>query len=108
MLSIKPFIEVREGKVFSRGEARTYRKGFVRLLEMMRELGPLERLAVLHTNSEEEARQLLELRTAARPALIVNITTVIGAHVGPHALGFAAVTQGGLPDYPVILVNYAQ
>jgi DegV family protein with EDD domain len=52
LLNIKPFIEVQEGSVHSRGEARTHRKGYLRLLEMLRELGKLERLAVLHTNAE--------------------------------------------------------
>jgi DegV family protein with EDD domain len=95
LLNIKPFIELREGKVLSRGEARTHRKGYMRLLEMLRGFGPLERLAVLHTNAEEEARQFLEDYGQPLPAepLLVNITTVIGAHIGPHALGFAAVTQ---------------
>jgi DegV family protein with EDD domain len=95
LLSIKPFVEVREGKVLSRGEARTHRKGTKRLLEMLREYGQLERLAVLHTNAEEEAEEFLadygqQLPT---PPLVVNITTVIGAHIGPQALGFTAVVK---------------
>jgi DegV family protein with EDD domain len=95
LLSIKPFIEVREGKVLSRGEARTHRKGYTRLLEMLREVGPLERLAVLHANAEEEAEQFLADYGQQLPTqpLFVNITPVIGAHVGPQALGFTAVTK---------------
>jgi DegV family protein with EDD domain len=95
LLNIKPFIEVQEGKVLSRGEARTHRKGYLRLIEMLRELGQLERLAVLHTNNKDEAQQLLADYGEDLPTtpLIVNITPVIGAHVGPNALGFAAVTN---------------
>jgi DegV family protein with EDD domain len=93
MLNIKAFIEVRGGKVLSLGETRTFRKGFVRLLELLRGLGPLERLAVLHTNNDEEARRLLEELNPQLPTepLIVNITTVIGTHVGPRCLGFVAI-----------------
>ncbi len=92
-LSIKPFIEVKMGQVLSLGETRTYRKGFIRILEMLRGLGPLERLAILHTNAENAAHQLLDeyyVKIVSEP-LIVNVTTVIGSHVGPNALGFVAV-----------------
>lgn len=95
LLSIKPFIELKAGKVLSRGEARTRSKGIRRLKEFLLGLGSLERLAVLHSNAETDARQfLLDLNlNLPNPALIVNVTTVIGAHVGPNALGFAAVVK---------------
>jgi DegV family protein with EDD domain len=95
LLSIKPFIEIKDGLVQSRGEVRTRSKGIARLLEQLRNLGPLERLAILHTNAEEDARRLLESadpRLASSP-LVVNVTTVVGTHAGPKALGFAAVIQ---------------
>jgi fatty acid-binding protein DegV len=55
--------------------------------------GPLERLAVLHTNAESAARELLEeVKSKVNiPPLVVNVTTAIGTHVGPNGLGFAAV-----------------
>ncbi|MBN1537024.1 MAG: DegV family protein [Anaerolineales bacterium] len=95
LISIKPFVEVKMGQVFSLGETRTYRKGFVRMLDMLRSLGPLERLAILHTNAENTARQLLDTYCGHFPfePLIINVTTVIGSHVGPNGLGFIAVLQ---------------
>ena len=81
--------------MFSLGEARTKKKGKERLAEMLHNLGPLERLAVLHSNAEEEARQFLadlHLSVAENP-LVVNVTTVIGTHVGPQGLGFAALIK---------------
>ncbi len=95
MLQIKPLIELREGKVLSLGEARTYRKGVARLVDLLRNLGPLERLAILHTNAEEEALKILAEFAHQIPTqpLVVNVTTVIGAHVGPNGLGFVAVTK---------------
>jgi DegV family protein with EDD domain len=95
LLHIKPFIELRGGKVLSLGEARTRRKGMERLLEIVRGLGPFQRLAALHTNAEADARQLLaELapQLTSEP-LVVNVTTVIGTHVGPRGLGFALLTK---------------
>jgi DegV family protein with EDD domain len=95
LFDIKPFLKVHEGGVFRLGEARTRHKGIERLLEMLQDLGPLERLAVLHTNAEKEAHLFLqqvtnEINTAP---FIVNVTTVIGTHVGPNGLGYSAVTR---------------
>jgi DegV family protein with EDD domain len=95
LLRIKPFVEVRKGQVFSLGEARTYHKGVARLMEMLRRMGTLERLAILHTNAENEASQFLKSLPPYLPEtpFIVNVTTVIGTHVGPNGLGFVAVVK---------------
>jgi DegV family protein with EDD domain len=93
LLNLRPFVEVKDGIVLRKGEARTRKKGIARLFSMMQDLGPLNRLAILHTNAETEARYLLEslnLHLQTEP-LIVNITTIIGSHVGPNGLGFVAV-----------------
>jgi len=95
LLRIKPFLEVREGKVFNMGQTRTRRKGTARLLDMLKNQGELERLAILHTNAEENARQFLKTFNPQlpMPALIVNVTTIVGTHVGPNGLGFAAIRK---------------
>ena len=95
LLSIKPFVDLRQGQVFRLGDARTRRNGIERLKELLKSLGRLERLAVLHTNAEADARQFLaDVRPELSfPPLIVNITTVIGTHVGPNGLGFAVVVR---------------
>lgn len=96
LLQVKPFVVVREdGTVASLGEARTRNKGIARLKALLLGLGDLERLAILHTSAEADARQILaemKLRLPTEP-LIVNVTTVIGTHVGPNGLGFAAVVR---------------
>ena len=95
LLRIKPFVEVNAGKVFNMGQARTRKKGIDHLQEILTRQGNLLRLAILHTNAEEDAHaflQSLEINIPPDP-LIVNVTTVIGTHVGPNALGFAAVLR---------------
>jgi len=95
LLEIKPFVEMREGKVLNLGEVRTRHKGVDRLIQMLQNLGPLERLAILHTNAEKDAQQLLQqlkIEINAIP-MLVNVTTVLGTHVGPNGLGFVAVTR---------------
>jgi DegV family protein with EDD domain len=94
MLQIKPFVGVESGKVIRMGESRTRQKGIQRLQHMLSELSPLKHLAVLHTNAEADALQFAEHFKASveNYPLIINVTSIIGVHVGPNGLGFVAVT----------------
>lgn len=93
LMRIKLFVEVKAGVVQRSGEARTRGKGIERLKQHLEQLGPLQRLAILHTNALADANQILEDLHPNLPSLplVVNVTTVIGAHVGPNGLGYAAV-----------------
>jgi fatty acid-binding protein DegV len=99
LLSIKPVVELREGMVRAMGAPRTTRHATEKLYNLLVGLGVLERLSILHTNAEQRAIQFLERLTAALgdnlPAdiRIVNVTTVIGTHVGPNGLGLAVVKR---------------
>ena len=95
MLKLKPFLDVVDGNVYSLGHVRTRRNGINRLLELMHTTTPMNRFAVLHTNAEQDAREILEQFAPDIPTvpLVVNVTTAIGAHVGPQGLGFAALYQ---------------
>ncbi len=93
LLHLRPLIGLRYGIVHRLGQARTRLQGVQRLIEELNSWGTLERLAVLHTNAETAARNLLEQIKTKVPVqpLLVNVTTAIGTHVGPDGLGFAAV-----------------
>lgn len=95
LLHIKPLVEIRAGRILSLGQVRTRRNGIERLVDMLRNLGNLERLAILHTNAKEEAQRILDSQdlTLSTNPFCVNVTPVIGAHTGPNALGFAAVVR---------------
>ncbi len=98
LLSIKPMIELSEGEVKAIAAARTRQQADARMLNFLLESGPLERLAILHSNAEGRARGFLERamdrasRSMPRDILMVNVTSLIGTHVGPNGLGFACVT----------------
>ena len=99
LLNIKPLVELHEGRVMRIGEARTRLKGLFRIVETIKSLPPLDRLAMLHTNAEADIRQILnELNTKLsaelthQPPLVVNVTPIIGTHVGPKGVGFVSVT----------------
>ena len=66
-----------------------------RLVEMLAAVGPLERIAIVHTHAPVE--RIAELRSVAAQLLpdgdilTADLTPVIGAHIGPGSLGFAVV-----------------
>jgi DegV family protein with EDD domain len=97
MLSIKPLIELTNGEIKAIGAVRTAQQANECMLNFLLEGGPLERLAILHTDAEARAREFInEMMLKAslslpRDILMVNVTPVIGAHVGPNGLGFAGV-----------------
>jgi DegV family protein with EDD domain len=95
LFRIKPFVGVVDGNVIRMGEARTRQKGIERLYKLLSELGTLEHLAVLHTNAEADALQVVEVfrSVVINHPLVINVTSLIGVHVGPNGLGFVAVTQ---------------
>jgi DegV family protein with EDD domain len=96
-LSIKPMVELTDGQIKPVGAVRTTGQADARMASFLKSGLPLERLAILHTGAETRARKFLtrlmeETRMSLpRDILIVNVTTVIGAHVGPNGLGFASV-----------------
>ena len=94
LLRIKPLIEVREGKVVMVGRVRTRHKAIERLVEMTAALGPLERLAVIHTAAPPDVESFRARLGAFFPVeqiLVSEVGPVVGAHVGPAALGIATV-----------------
>ena len=97
LLNLKPLVELTDGQIKAIGAVRTTRQADERMAAFLTSGLPLERLAILHTGAETRARAFLaRLMDATRMSLprdilLVNVTTVIGAHVGPNGLGFAAV-----------------
>lgn len=99
LLSIKPMIELTHGEVKAIGAVRTTHQANARMLKFFREAGKLEKLAILHSGAEPRARQFLnqlmqeDSQSVPRDLLMVNVTPVIGTHIGPNGLGFAAVRK---------------
>lgn len=96
MLHVKPILKMTAGKV-SQEIVFTRRKGIQRLVELAQSLGELEELSLVHTHAGE---QLDVLRDALRPffpggkePLVGEVTPVIGAHIGPGAVGFCAIAR---------------
>ena len=94
LLQIKPILTMHDGKPGSE-RVRTRDRALKRVVEMLAAASPLERVAIVHSHASSEI--LAELRSIAAHLLpqgqIVteDITPVIGAHIGPGAVGFAVV-----------------
>jgi DegV family protein with EDD domain len=94
LLRIKPIIRVYEGVVSNLARVRTRSKAVMRLEQLVGDWGPLERLAVLHTLAPE-LQGFVDRMAKLKPLkdiVTTTATTIIGAHVGPGALGVAAVS----------------
>lgn len=100
LLNIKPILSVRDGEVIALDRVRTARRATERLIELTEQLGFLESLAVLHTNIPSQAGEFRQRLSHLRPIdaiLTVDVTPVIGTHVGPNAVGVAAVATQSIP-----------
>ena len=95
ILNIKPIIELKEGEVINRGLSRAREKGIKFLGDVLQKLGPLEDLAVLHTNAAQDGINFIKqfAPEGNRNPQLMNVTTIIGTHIGPNGLGFAAVVK---------------
>ncbi len=94
-LNIKPILEVVGGRVEAVERVRTRKKSIDRVVELIEERtrgkNPI-RIASLHANAEEEARQLLEQisqRVNPVETVFTTVSPVVGTHAGPGTLGLA-------------------
>jgi DegV family protein with EDD domain len=97
LLRIRPILEVFQGEVLSLGYSRTHAKTMEALVNHLRGLGKLENIAILHSNAPKLAdrfKEMIAFLDLPEPALSINITPILGTHVGPNGLGFASVQSG--------------
>jgi DegV family protein with EDD domain len=97
LLSIKPIVEIKDGVVSTAARVRTWSRAMNTLADKVREMAPLERLAVMHSNCIDCAHDLIDRVKDVIPnsedVLVTSTTTAIGTHTGPHAVGFAAISR---------------
>ncbi len=96
LLRIKPIVGVKDGNVEAVTRVRTFKKAVEEIVRLAETHTPIARLAVLHSNSPdraEELHQLLEKIAPANYTVTADVTTAIGTHVGPGAVGIAVVEE---------------
>jgi DegV family protein with EDD domain len=94
-LNMKPILAVIDGRVEAIERIRTKGKALERVIELVAEKtkgqSPV-RLATLHANAPEEARQLLDKASAmlnASESILAEVSPVIANHAGPGTVGLA-------------------
>jgi len=96
LLQLKPLLHMNMGKA-SALRTRTNKRARQRLLDWLAEYAPYEKLAIVHAGVQEEAEALREQIRAFFPeggiVPIVQITPVLGAHLGIGAIGFACISK---------------
>lgn len=95
LLQVKPLLTMKNGHPGSE-RVRTTARATARLVEMLKAYQPIERFALLHTNAREEAEAFRAQIASLLPSgeiYSMDITPVIGAHIGPGAVGYALVSK---------------
>jgi fatty acid-binding protein DegV len=93
VLRIKPLLKMHDGNPTAE-RVRTRDRATKRLISLLGELFPLEQAALVHTHvpdRAEDLRQRVQHLLPEGEVPSVDITPVIGAHIGPGAVGFACV-----------------
>lgn len=95
LLQMKPILKMYNGQAGS-DRVRTRSRAIGQLVNLLSQCSPLERVAMVHTHAftpAEEIRQLVEPMLPEKDIWSLDITPVIGTHIGPGAVGFACVSR---------------
>ena len=95
LLQLKPILTMKYGQPASE-KVRTAEKATQHLVDMMHAYVPIEKFALLHTHAPEKAEKLrarIENLLPERNPISMDITPVLGAHLGPDAVGYALVSK---------------
>lgn len=97
MLSIKPVIEVREGRVDTESKQRTRSRALAYLATKAVEAGPGGRVTVVDGDADD-VQDLLDLLAKSDPPVspeVVPLGPVIGSHTGPGTIGMCYQAAAG-------------
>jgi DegV family protein with EDD domain len=95
LLQIKPILKMYDG-VSGAERVRTRKHALSRLVDRLHAYGPYEKLAFLHSQAAEQARALRDEVRELLPdqeTWLEVINPVLGAHIGPGVVGFAAISK---------------
>ena len=94
-LQIKPLLHMNQGNPVAH-RVRTQRRATERMMEWLAKYAPFEKLAIVHAGVQAEAEAMRERVREYLPGgeiPIVQITPVLGSHLGIGALGFACISE---------------
>ena len=95
ILSVKPILKLQDGEAHPVERPRNRERAMRRLIELTQDLGPVERLAVIHSTDPDPMALLKQELSGLLPAgqiIEARFGSTLGTYIGPDALGIA-VTQ---------------
>ena len=95
LLKLKPILTMKNGLPGSE-RVRTSIKAEKRLIAMLEDYHPFGKFALVHTNAQEKAQIFLKKIANLLPdgeIYSMDITPVIGIHIGPGAVGYAIISE---------------
>ena len=102
LLSVKPILTIRDGKLDLLERVRTQRKAWERVIELAQEAvagQEIERMAIIHVNAPEDAARFREQARAhlscRSPVFIAELTPGLSVHSGAGLVGIVTVTSAG-------------
>lgn len=96
LLQIKPVLHMNAGN-YGIDPIRTAKRSFEKMICVLQSFGKFDALSIVHTNAPEKAEQFAQLIREFLPGwengYSVDVSPVIGSHIGPGAVGFSAIAS---------------
>lgn len=96
LLQVKPILHMNAGN-YGIDPIRTAKRSFERMVSVLQSLGKLDTLSIVHTHAPEKAEEFAHMIRAFFPnwerRYSVDVSPVIGSHIGPGAVGFSAIAS---------------
>lgn len=98
LLDLKPLLSMTKNEI-NMTKVRTRRRAMNWLVEFFGDLGELEQVALVHTHASDRLQTLWQRVKHLVPhipsPLSIDVTPVLGAHLGPGVVGFTCLTARG-------------
>lgn len=95
LLSLKPLLSMSQNEI-TMDKVRTHQRALNWLVNMFGNLGQVEQVVLVHTNASTRLQDMWQRVKHLVPyipePLSVNVTPVLGAHLGPGVVGFTCLT----------------
>ena len=98
MLQFKPILGVRDGEIHPLERPRTRRRAHRRIVEIVRDLAPLDQIQVSYSTGQDYALALCDdLADLVEPERLIvsRFGPVLGTHLGPNTVGVAVTQRSG-------------
>ena len=105
VLQIKPILKMHAG-VVQMDRARTRAGAMERLVDLLKAVGSIDQISLVHSHAPERAQDFWDSIKQLFPAdthpLSVEVTSVIGTHIGPGAVGLVCIKSDDHQSTPEI------